>query len=287
MRRKYLTAIPAVAAVFALFAPHAQAADITNPGNPGGGVSGGGEVSAWVGAGGSIQVSGGGGSTCVYWLVDASGSAAPTGVFPTHIDENGSQFVWVAWDCDGDGQRDGYQSVELVTPEVVAFAAWDEARKQLPDFGLQFSMTTPLAGFPMTLSLENGAWQPVSATASVSGLTATTTATPVRVEWDLGPVSELVGRNDLRHVTCDGPGVFEHEQSKAEKAPCVGWWATTSADVTDELGNYDRATVTATVVWEVTFVTSTGVVNNNWFTHNQVLKRHDVPVAEAQVVSSS
>lgn len=55
-----------------------------------------------------------------------------------------------------------------------------------------------LVGLATWLWLEPGSWAPLEATASVPGLSATATATPTEVRWDMG---------DGAVVTCHGPGI--------------------------------------------------------------------------------
>jgi hypothetical protein len=48
------------------------------------------------------------------------------------------------------------------------------------------------------LWIDPAQWQPITRTAAVDGITATATATPVSVVWEMG---------DGHQVICDGPGV--------------------------------------------------------------------------------
>jgi hypothetical protein len=69
--------------------------------------------------------------------------------------------------------------------------------------------TDQLVGLATWLWLEPGSWQTLDATASVPGLSATATATPIEVRWDMG---------DGTTVTCDGPGIA-YDPSQDDDAP--------------------------------------------------------------------
>jgi hypothetical protein len=125
------------------------------------------------------------------------------------------------------------------TPEELA----QRAVEQLPLAQPQIGMTptpgrTGLVGLPVWLWLEGGIWTPVSATASVPGLSVTATATPVRVVWDMG---------DGTTVTCRTAGVpYRASAGDAMSPECGHRYERPSSAEPDEA--YD---VTATVTWDI------------------------------------
>ena len=172
-------------------------------------------VFAVVGRGGTIVTSGGsGGASCTYWPLDGGSPIDETGeAGGTTID--GVAHVLIGWDCDGDGLLDGQALVPLITPVDVARQAFQRVEDLLPpqdvvmmlDYGVSQSWTPLGVGTGENyFSFEPMSWEPVSATATIGGITATTTATPLRVEWDTGNLNGSTGDGDLRYWTCDGPG---------------------------------------------------------------------------------
>jgi hypothetical protein len=105
-----------------------------------------------------------------------------------------------------------------------------------------------LVGLPMWLWLED--WPVVTATAGLAGVTATVTAHPVSARWDLG---------DGGSVVCDGPGLPWTPTPGADGSgiPCTSTWTSSSHDVPG-----GRAVVTATVTWQVDWLSSTGVAGS-------------------------
>lgn len=105
-----------------------------------------------------------------------------------------------------------------------------------------------LVGLPMWLWLED--WPAVTATAGLAGVTATVTAHPVSARWDLG---------DGGSVVCDGPGLPWTSTPGADGSgiPCTSTWTSSSHDVPG-----GRAVVTATVTWQVDWLSSTGVAGS-------------------------
>lgn len=97
---------------------------------------------------------------------------------------------------------------------------------------------TQLVGVPVWVWSTNH--EPVSATASIPGLSATLTATPGDVQVDLG---------DGTGFTCSGAGIPYDESAsyKGQHSDCSGAY--------DEHGRY---TLTVTVVWSLTWVATNG-----------------------------
>jgi hypothetical protein len=96
-----------------------------------------------------------------------------------------------------------------------------------------------LVGLPVWLTVTPGSWTPVSATASVAGVSVTATAAPVRARWSSG---------DGGSVVCAGPGTrWRPGTDPAAASPDCGYrWQRASARAPG--GTY---LVTAVVAWRV------------------------------------
>lgn len=129
----------------------------------------------------------------------------------------------------------------------VAQQAFDYRSLPVPNIALSPSVTSPqLVNLPTWLSVGADAWKPVAASASVAGVTATTTATPVKVVWSAG---------DGGSVMCSGPGV-PYDISKpaaTQHSDCTYLFRRASTNTPG--GKFN---LTATVTWSVTW-TATGV----------------------------
>ena len=131
--------------------------------------------------------------------------------------------------------------VGVISPEELAA----RARNQLP---LRYPepRTSPaiardqLVGIDTWLWVDAASWEPISATASIPGLSITATATPERMTWDMG---------DGTVVTCDGPGTpYDDEQPEAAQS-------TDCSHVYQSRGAY---TATATITWSIAWESSDG-----------------------------
>ncbi|MBI2709108.1 MAG: hypothetical protein HYX34_05365 [Actinobacteria bacterium] len=93
---------------------------------------------------------------------------------------------------------------------------------------------------------------PLSATASVPGVSATLTAVPARVHWDMG-------NGDT--VTCAGPGKrFDFAAGVSVESARSGCSYTYRADSGGEPGK--AFTVTATVTWRLTWASNVGAAGD-------------------------
>ncbi|MFB9802480.1 hypothetical protein ACFFN5_18345 [Streptomonospora salina] len=117
-----------------------------------------------------------------------------------------------------------------------------------PDIG----SAPPMGGmmvvrFPVWLWIEEDQWEPRSAEVSVAGGSASVTAAPREVVWDMGDGSE---------VACAGPGtVYDSAvHSPGAESPDCGYTYTLSSR--NRPGATD--TVTATIVWDVAWEASSG-----------------------------
>lgn len=89
-------------------------------------------------------------------------------------------------------------------------------------------------------------WAPVTASASVPGVTVTVTATPERVTWAMG---------DGGRVVCDGPGTA-YDRSRPEQDQSTDCAYTYRRSSAGQPG--DAYTVTVTMTWRVSW-TATGI----------------------------
>jgi hypothetical protein len=152
----------------------------------------------------------------------------------------------------------------MIDPETLSLQAYRELPLEFPAV-----RTFPPAGepaivhVPVVMWLDEAQWQPRTATASVPGLAATITATPVSVEWDMG------GVDDDGPVTCDGPGTpFEYDEVARltlteweDRAP--GLWdcwhvyrVTPREEITGNPAEVYQAE--ATMAWEVSWSATDG-----------------------------
>lgn len=98
-----------------------------------------------------------------------------------------------------------------------------------------------LVHLPTWLAVSQSSWGPVSASVSAGAVTVTATASPSRVEWDLG---------DGSMVVCEGPGtIWRPGMDPEAESPDCGHTYTRSASGVE---------VTATVYWTVTWTSTTG-----------------------------
>lgn len=97
-----------------------------------------------------------------------------------------------------------------------------------------------LVGVDTWLWVDPATWQPRSATASIPGLSATVTAQPTHVTWDMG---------DGTTVRCDGPGTpYDPDRpAAAQRTDC--------SHLYQHVGSYQ---VSATVHWSVTWSSTDG-----------------------------
>ncbi len=99
-----------------------------------------------------------------------------------------------------------------------------------------------LVGVKTWLWVDQAGWQPASATATVPGLSATVTATPVATEWKMG---------DGKTVHCEGPGTPYTDGART--TDCGHLYSVASTGRTG--GVYDAA---VTVVWSVRWSATDG-----------------------------
>lgn len=97
-----------------------------------------------------------------------------------------------------------------------------------------------LVGIDTWLWIDPVAWQPLTATAAIPGLSVSATATPEHVTWVMG---------DGETVVCDGPGTpFDETRSVADQS-------TDCSHLYQDAGDH---TASVTITWSVTWSASDG-----------------------------
>ncbi|MEY2463167.1 MAG: hypothetical protein QOH64_1305 [Acidimicrobiaceae bacterium] len=205
------------------------------------GVPGGGAPGGPTGGGGSV--------TCqLHDFAGPTGGGGPI-VGPGELAQppfvEGQSYIVV---CTNDAGETVYAAIityqpgiSLVDAITLARQAYRELPLLYPDPHTSPPFNTPqLVGMRTWLWIDEAQWHDQSATAAVLGLSATATAHPTKVIWDLG---------DGTTVTCLGPGIaYDTARPPAEQH-------TDCSHVYQRSGAYD---VTATIVWEVTWTASNG-----------------------------
>lgn len=115
-----------------------------------------------------------------------------------------------------------------------------------------------LTNYPEWLWIQPDAWQTVTASATLDGLTATVTAVPFQVMWDSG---DPRATSDERYIKCNGPGkalpTNPSYMDRLEDSGCTYFYRHTSGkepDLTFDLS--------ATIHWRVTWTATNGTSGN-------------------------
>lgn len=181
-------------------------------------------------------------------------AAAPQSAVLAQQDPSGEESgAWYVYRCSGDaGLTDGVYrppvfipdgqappgdgSAPLPSPEQLARQAYSQLR--LPSPSIAASPQGPqLVRLPTWLWLEEG-WGPVSATASVPGVSVSATARPESVTWSMG---------DGGRRRCDGPGTpYTSDRNPRSASPDCGYTYRSAS-------GGDGFSVTATVRWGVSW----------------------------------
>lgn len=133
---------------------------------------------------------------------------------------------------------------------LLAFRAERELRLPAP---AMLSSPGPSAGVPKVVNLptwawvDHRAWAPVSASASVPGVTVTAVATPYETNWSWG---------DGSRSTCSGPGTPYAADVSDPGRPSPDCGHTYTATSKSGAGSCD--TVTADILWRISWSASTG-----------------------------
>ena len=158
-------------------------------------------------------------------------------------------------------------------PKVLAEQAAD--RVPIPDVDIEMNPTPEqgaVVNVPTWLSINGASWRAVNAQAAAGGVVVTATAAPRRVVWDMG--------NGDR-VTCPGPGTpYDAGRPSSEQSTdCSYTYRQSSARAA--AGTF---TVTATVVWEVSW-TVTGAAGGGSLGTAPRSQFVRLPVKEIQAVN--
>lgn len=131
--------------------------------------------------------------------------------------------------------------VNVITPQELAQRATEELAIRWPEPRTSPSIAIDqLVGIDTWMWIDPAAWQPITATAAIPGMSVSATATPRHVTWDMG---------DGTTVVCDGPGTpFDDDRPEADQS-------TDCSHVYQDRGLY---TASATVTWSVTWSASDG-----------------------------
>jgi hypothetical protein len=185
--------------------------------------------------------------------------------------------VYYRWCENGDGEVvfQGWTRWTVAAVQVLAADLAYEASRELPLPYPHPAMSPAigadqLVGLSTWLWLEPGSWATLDATASVPGLSATATATPTRVRWDMG---------DGTVVTCDGPGIAYDptRDDDAQSTDCQHTYQHVSAG--QPSGAY---TATVAVDWAITWSATNG--QGGTLPGTSRATSFPVPVAERQAV---
>lgn len=166
--------------------------------------------------------------------------------------QSGQSGTWYVWKCTTAGVTDGLfhppvfvpngqppGAAPLPSPAQLAQMAFNQLRLPTPTIA-ENPAGEQLVNLPTWMWLSSG-WGPVSATASVPGVSVTAVATPTSVSWSMG---------DGSTVSCAGAGTpFQPgADPKASSPDCGHTYRTSSASQASQ-----AFPVTATVHWMVTW----------------------------------
>jgi hypothetical protein len=106
----------------------------------------------------------------------------------------------------------------IQSPKDLATSAYDLAKKQVPKPSASFAPATSqgIVQVGTWFWVTGASWQPVTARASIPGLTTTVTATPVTLRFSPGD-----GKYGTGDVSCTGPGpVWTAPAGDETPSPC-------------------------------------------------------------------
>jgi hypothetical protein len=154
-----------------------------------------------------------------------------------------------------------------VNPVVVA----QQAASRLAFGSPTIEMAPPdgdpqLLGVTTWLWIDPGAWQDKTASATAGTVTATATAAPSKVVWDMGNGDS---------VTCEGPGTPYSASDPNATTDCSYTWP--------QAGSY---TVTATVYWSVSWTAVGAAGGGNLGLQAGPVAQVPVTVTESQAINT-
>jgi hypothetical protein len=222
--------------------------------------------------------------TCVWFenaVHDPVGDGDPVGRQPGSPVDWSVGLVEDDWyflhctNADGVVVREGWRQWTPADAQTLATELAYEAARELPIPYPRPALspaigTDQLVGLTTWLWIESGTWRPLDATAAVPGLSATATATPTTVTWDMG---------DGTTVTCDGPGTPYNAAigDDAQSTDCSHTYIHTSDDQAD--GAY---AATVTIEWGIAWTATNGQAGTLPSTSRTTT--FSVPVTERQAV---
>lgn len=196
--------------------------------------------------------SGTSGRTCT-WTVTQANTPEPFrsiwASVPPPAGEAPGSGQWARWDCsDGTAGISWLpNSRPVVAPVVLAQEAYRHLPLPQPEIGVNPAVgREQFVNLPTWLWVSPLTWGVRSATASVPGLSATATATPISVTWTMG---------DGGKVVCRSPGTPYSPRFPPRSASpdCSYTYRHSSAQASGTV-----YTVTATTTWRVTWTSSNG-----------------------------
>jgi hypothetical protein len=201
----------------------------------------------------------------------ASCSYRPSGYRPPGAAGSGAvpTGAWLDGVCSATGVIETPEYVVALTPAEIAQLARSQLRLPAPDIAAS-PASDQLVHLPTWLWLSS-VWEPISATASVPGVSVTAIAVPILVTWVMG---------DGGTVTCQGPGSpFPAGSDPKSASPDCGYtYRTSSAGQRGEA--FD---VTATVTWTVTW---SGAGQGGVFPNMTTAASASFRVAESQAITT-
>jgi hypothetical protein len=148
-------------------------------------------------------------------------------------------IVWLANQVFG--------SAEGVTPTTVAQRAASSIVLPSPGIRTNPAVST-FVNIPTWLWVDSSIWHPRTARASLAGISATATASPVSIDFAMG---------DGSHLVCDGPGTAydTSEPSGSQSTSCSHIYTSSSAGQPSPDGKPNGAAfvIKATITWSVSW----------------------------------
>ena len=245
--RRAVTLVAVASAVLALAAPaHARSAGAKADGYKSADQHADGGVTVVAGRDGSVSqpATRGGTLDCRIHELRTETVQVAIGEEATGLEE-GIAYWLLCDDADGDQVVSRLFLYEpgtgAISPEQLAA----RARNQLPLLHPEPRTSpaielTQLVGIDTWMWVEASQWEPLTATATIPGLSVTAVATPVEMAWDMG---------DGTVVTCDGPGTA-YDPTLPESLQSTG-----CSHLYQSSGAYDA---TATITWSVAWTSSDG-----------------------------
>ena len=167
---------------------------------------------------------------------------------PTTPDETGQYYLVTCSPVLDDvvGQWLALVYADDVTAPTVGQLAVSELNLAAPTVSTAPSGGKAIVNLESWLWIDSAQWQPITAKAAVDGISATATAIPVSVVWDMG---------DGNQVICNGPGVAYNTNipDRDESTNCGYTYQETSANGPDQ-----QFPITTAIEYDVTW-TSVGV----------------------------